>query len=205
MQNNPTPDEVRASIVPKSDQLNADDLVTGPITVTITKVGRGDHDQPLVVELEGQRPYKPCKTMRRVLIATFSDEPAQWVGQRMTLFCDPTVMWGGVKVGGIRISHLTGIDNPRTFLVATGRGKRTEVTIRPIVGPTDDEKKFIEAAAGDLATAATIDILKGHGALLASKSKPVQDQLRPVYAKRLNELKENEETQDAYSNDQSGI
>ena len=129
---NPTPDEVRASIVPKSDQLNADDLLLGPITVTITKVRRGDKEQPIVVEVEGHQPYKPCKTMRRILIAAFSDDPKHWVGQQMTLYCDPDVMWAGVKVGGIRISHLSGLDEPRTFMLTKSRGKRSEVTIHPI-------------------------------------------------------------------------
>ncbi len=83
MTENPTPDEVRASIVPKSDQLNADDLLLGSITVTITKVRKGDREQPIVVEIEGHQPYKPCKTMRRILIASFSDDPKRWVGQEI--------------------------------------------------------------------------------------------------------------------------
>jgi len=133
MSSHPTPEEVRASIVPKSDQLNADDLVTGPITVTITGVRRGDKDQPVIVDIEGHRPYKPCKSMRRVLISTYSDDPKGWVGQRMTLYCDPDVKWAGVKVGGIRISHLSGLDKPKTLLLTHARGKRAEVTIKPIV------------------------------------------------------------------------
>ena len=134
--NDPTPEEVRDSIVPKSDQLNADDLLTGPITVTIQKVRRGDKDQPVVVEITGHRPYKPCKTMRRVLVATFSADPKAWIGQQMTLYCDPNVIFGGVKVGGIRISHLTGLTHPRTFMLTQGRGKRSEVTIYPLSTPT---------------------------------------------------------------------
>ena len=189
MTDRPTEAEVRESIVPKSDQLNADDLITGPITVTITKVSRGDREQPITVELDGQRPYKPCKIMRRVLIATFSDDPAKWIGQRMTLYCDPDVMWGGVRVGGIRINELSGLDTPRTFLLTTGRGKKKEVTIDPIATLTDETRKFIESVRADLETAATMDILKGHGELLAGKSKPVQDALRPVYMKRFAELK----------------
>ena len=188
--NSPTDEEVRASIVPKSDQLNADDLVTGPITVTITKVSRGDREQPISVEIEGHRPYKPCKTMRRVMIATFTDDPAKWIGQRMTLFCDPDVTWGGVKVGGIRISHLTGLETPRTFLITTGRGKRKEVTINPLASLTEEEAKYIEVVTGELASVSTIEALQGHGEILKTKSKPVQDALRPVYAKRLKELKE---------------
>ncbi len=127
----PTPEEVRASIIPKSDQLNADDLIT-PITVTVTKVRSGDKEQPLIVEIEGYRPYKPCKTMRRILIATWTDDSALWVGQQMTLYRDPDVLWGGVKVGGIRISHLSGLAKPKTYIVTQSRRKREEVLISPI-------------------------------------------------------------------------
>jgi hypothetical protein len=195
MTDNPTAEQVRASIVPKSDQLNADDLMTGPITVTITKVRSGNSEQPITVEIEGHQPYKPCKIMRRVLIATFSDEASAWVGQRMTLYCDPEVMWGGVKVGGIRISHLSGLDTPRTFLLTMKRGVRREVTIEPIAEQppaelTADDEKFIATARVELAEAASIELLKRYGDILKNKSKAVQDALRPIYAERLKELKE---------------
>jgi len=140
MSDNPTADEVRASIVPKSDQLNADDLLTGPLTVTITAVKRGNREQPIIVEIEGQRPYKPCKSMRRVLIAAFSDDPQQWVGKQATLFCDPSVTWAGVKVGGIRISHLSGLQKSKTFLLTHARGKRAEYTIQPLI----DKPKYTD-------------------------------------------------------------
>ncbi len=132
MSDNPTREEVLASIVAKSDQLNAEDLITGPVTATITGVKRGSKEQPIIVEIDGHQPYKPCKTMRRVLIATFSDDPKLWIGQRMTLFCDPTVLYAGVRVGGIRISHLSGIEKPQTFLLTKSRGKKAEVVILPI-------------------------------------------------------------------------
>jgi hypothetical protein len=134
--NNPTPDDVRKSIIPKSDQLNADDLIAGPITVTIEGVTRGDKDQPINVHIAGHQPYKPCKSMRRVLVSVLSDDAKTWIGHQMTLFCDPEVKWAGVKVGGIRISHLSGLDQPKTFLLTQTRGKRAEFTIQPI--KTDD-------------------------------------------------------------------
>ncbi|MFA6358668.1 MAG: hypothetical protein WCY09_08455 [Candidatus Omnitrophota bacterium] len=192
MSDHPTPDEVRASIVPKSDQLNADDLVTGPITVTITGVRKGDKDQPIIVEIEGHQPYKPCKTCRRVLIATYGDDPKAWVGQRMTLYCDPEVMWGGVKIGGIRISHLSGLDTPRTFMLTHSRGKRSEVTIRPlaaIVELTDEDRTFIAEAQAEIAGAESMETLKAYAEILKRKSKGVQDALRPVYKQRMEELK----------------
>jgi hypothetical protein len=191
MNDNPTEEEVRASIVPKSDQLNADDLLTGPITVTITKVRRGDKEQPIVVELDGHRPYKPCKSMRRVLIAVFSEDASKWVGQRMTLYCDPEVMWAGVKVGGIRISHLSGLNAPKTFLLTRARGKRAEVTIQPVVSLSSEDQAFITTAKEELAGAQSMEELRVYGQLLKQKPPAVQDALRPLYAQRVAELKGN--------------
>ncbi len=189
----PTREEVLASIVPKSDQLNADSLVTGPITVTITKVSRGDKDQPIVVEIKDQQPYKPCKSMRRVLIATFGEDPAAWVGQQMTLFCDPTVMWAGVAIGGIRISHLSGIEKPKTFLLTKTRGKKAEFTIHPIkikkppeLSPEDQE--FIAISTKTLKEAESLDDLQTCGQVLHGKSQAVRDALHPLYTQRTKEL-----------------
>ena len=79
----PTKEEVVKSIEPDSSQINADDLVGGPITVAIADVRRGNKEQPIQIALVGHdRVYRPCKTMRRVLIAAFSDDPKRWVGQR---------------------------------------------------------------------------------------------------------------------------
>jgi len=185
---NPTPEEVRASIVPKSDQLNADDLLTGPITVTITKVRRGDKDQPIIVEIEGHRPYKPCKTCRRILIAAFSDDPKKWVGQQVTLFCDPEVLWAGVKVGGIRISHLSGLKNPRTFMLTKSRGNRAEVTIHPLRPPDVGEQ--IDEALAKISAAETEESLKAVGFVLKQRPKTVQDAVRASYTKRLKTLRD---------------
>jgi hypothetical protein len=188
MSENPTREEVLASIVPKSDQLNADDLITGPITVTITGVRRGDREQPIIVDIEGHRPYKPCKSMRRVLIAAYSDEPKQWTGKRMTLFCDPNVTWAGVKVGGIRISHLSGLTEPKTFLLTLTRGKKLEVTIYPLTTLSESDHSYIADMTDQIAAAETLDGLKAVGLNLAKASKTVQDELRPVYVARQKEL-----------------
>lgn len=186
---NPTPEEVRASIVPKSDQLNADDLIAGPVTVTIEKVRRGDKEQPIFVDLAGYpgRPYKPCKTCRRILIASFTDDPKAWIGQRMTLFCDPNVTWAGVKVGGIRISHLSGLNEPRVFILTQTRGKKTEVTIMPIKAASGDQA-YIDEVLSEIAKAETPEALKAIGFILKEKSKPIQDAVRAAYEAKKKEL-----------------
>ena len=201
MSDNPTQEEVLASIVPDSTQINAEDLVSGPKTYTIEKVSRGTREQPINIHLVGcDRMYRPCKTMRRVLIAVFSDDPAKWIGHQMTLYCDPGVIYAGVKVGGVRISHLSGLENPRTFMLAQSRGKRTEVTIRPIKTkpaekpvekppePTVEEQAFIETAKAEIGSVSTLPKLRDLGLMLKEQSKVIQDAVRPVYVAKKAEL-----------------
>ena len=65
-----------ATIEPRSDQLNADDLMTGPRTFTITDVTAGNPEQPVNVHLAEypERPWKPSKSMRRVLVAAWGPD-----------------------------------------------------------------------------------------------------------------------------------
>ena len=131
-------DNLADTIVPRSDQLNSDDLLTGPITVTIEKVSRGDgKDQPVKIGIDGGRmPYLPCKSMRRVLIAAWGAKGSAWVGKRLTLYCDPAVAFGGSKVGGIRISHLSDITEPLNINLTVTRGKRNMFTVQPLQAST---------------------------------------------------------------------
>lgn len=125
-------DSFADTIKPKSDQLNADDLLVGPITVKILDVKRGPADQPVHIFIDGQQPYKPCKSMRRVLIAAWGDKGADWIGKSMTLYCDPSVKFGGVALGGIRISHLSDIETTMNIMLTATRGKKSQFTVKPL-------------------------------------------------------------------------
>lgn len=125
-------ENLRDTIAPKSDQLNADDLVATTKIIKVTAVKRGSSaEQPVSIEYEGMtgNPFKPCKSMRRVLIAAWGENGRDWVGRSMNLFCDPEIKFGGVKIGGIRISHLSDIEKDLKVLIATSRGKRSEYGI----------------------------------------------------------------------------
>ena len=119
------------TILPKSDQLNADQLLGGPLNITVTGVKRGTEDQPVVISYEGDngRPYKPCKSMRKVLIFAWGDDGREWVGKSMTLYNNPDVKFGGVKVGGIRISHLSHIERDIALSLTATKGKKEVFTI----------------------------------------------------------------------------
>jgi hypothetical protein len=50
----------------------------------------------------------------------------------MTLYVDQEVKYGGVKVGGIRISHLSDIDRTLDIALTATRGKRMPYQIQPL-------------------------------------------------------------------------
>ena len=118
-------EDLSDTIVPRSDQLNADDLLAGPRAYTVAGVSRGEADQPITIALEGEgRAYKPCKSMRRVLLALWGADGRAWVGRRLELYTDPDVQWGGKKVGGLRIRSLSHLDRPATIALTVKRGQR---------------------------------------------------------------------------------
>lgn len=127
---------IAETTAPRSDQQNFDDYIDGPKTVTIAEVRKGTAEQPVevhLVEFPG-RPYKPAKSMRRVLVAAWGADSSVYPGRRMTLFGDPTVRFGGEAVGGIRISHLSDLKDgkPLTLSLTTTRGKRAPYKVEPL-------------------------------------------------------------------------
>lgn len=128
--------DMGATIAPKSDQLNADDLIAGPRTVTVRKVtAQPDVQlQPVSVFFDGDnnKPYKPCLSMRRVMVRVWGRDSREYVGKSMTLYCDVDVVFGGMKVGGIRISHMSGIDSPVKMALTEKRGSKAIYEVKPM-------------------------------------------------------------------------
>ena len=130
--------DLRPTITPKSDQLNADDLIGRSITIKVQKVSlRGEADQPIAIHYEGDggKPYLPCKSMRRVMVHVWGPDGAKFAGRRMTLYRDDKVTFGKEAVGGIRISHMSGIDREVTMALTATRANRKPYTVKPL--PTD--------------------------------------------------------------------
>ena len=130
-------EELQQCAAAKSDQIDADNLIGGiTMDVTIKAVQRGpSNEQPLQLVLEEtDKFYRPSKTYRRALIGCFGDEPANWIGKRLRLVRNPETMFGGVKVGGIEVSHAS-IEAPVVFMLAAKRGKKTQVSIDVIPAP----------------------------------------------------------------------
>lgn len=130
--------DIRKTVEPKSDQLNFDDLIDSEKDITVTDVRlMKSEDQPVAVHYEGDdgRPFKPCKSMRRVLIALWGGNAAEWRGRSMRLYGDPSVKFGGSAVGGIRISHMTDIDGEKSLMLTVTRARRAEYKVKPMDPP----------------------------------------------------------------------
>jgi len=154
--------DITRTVEPRSDQLNFDDVQTHPLTITVTKVKAGPPDQPVELhnaEFEG-RPYKPGKSMRRVLIAAWGTDAAKYVGRRIELYGDPTIRFGKDAVGGIRIKALSHISEPLTVPLTVTRGKRAPFTVQPLQeAPAPSEASVVDALA-DINGAESIPALK---------------------------------------------
>ncbi len=134
--------DMAQAIIPKSDQLNADDLIVGPRTVRIRDVTiRGGQEQPVSIFFDGDggKPYKPCKSMSRLLVAAWGADAKKYIGRSLTLFREPSVKWAGLEVGGIRISHMTDIDTPLTLALTATKGSRKPYTVRPMQAASDKD------------------------------------------------------------------
>ena len=137
-------------IAPRSDQLNADDLIAGPLSITISKVraSEGTPDQPVEVHIEGSnKPYKPCKSMRRVMVSLWGADASQYVGRSMTLYRDPEVQFGGMKVGGIRIGEMSHIDKDAQLVLTASKTKRAPFVVKKMKAQVSREPVREEPAA----------------------------------------------------------
>lgn len=155
--------DISDTLVAKSDQINAEDLVSGPITAKIVGVSRNNDEQPVTIELDGglKQPngkwkvWRPCKTMRRLMVLAWPDcvkpavapntkqtiDPTVWVGRSVTLIRDPSVRWGKDIVGGTRIAALSHITTKIEVALAESKGKKKLVTVEKLdVAATGTEK-----------------------------------------------------------------
>lgn len=185
--------DITDAAAPKSDQINADDLMSGPRVVTITDVRQGSSEQPVQIvtqEFGTGRPYRPGKSMIRVLINAWGAEASQYVGRRMTIYRDPEIAFGGEKVGGIRISHMSHIDMKLTLALTVTRGRRKPYVVEPLPeGPPTITNEQATELAEQIETAANRDELTAIAAQLktfnlAAHRKPLGD----LWKARLSEV-----------------
>ncbi len=127
--------DLSQTTIAKSDILNADDLVGKEMNVKITKVSIAAGEQPIAINFEGDngKPFMPCKTVRRILVHCWGSDGSKYVGRSMTLFRDPKVKFGGLEVGGIRVSHLSHITEPVTLALTASKANKKPFTVKPLI------------------------------------------------------------------------
>ena len=186
--------DISKTVAPKSDQLNADDLIAGPRTITVTSVKLVAEDQPVAIHFSGDegKAYKPCKSMRRVLVRAWGADASKYVGRIMTLYLDESVRFGGAAVGGIRISHMSDISGPLTMALTATRAVKKAFTVKPISAapaanpaqyePDDCTREWI----ADIAAAESIADLKTvfGTAYKAGRSEAEKDAFKAAYEAR---------------------
>lgn len=147
--------DLSPTIIAKSDQLNADDLLSGPRTFTVAEVREGNAEQPVSIvlaEFPSSRPFKPSKTVTRILVHAWGADSDKWPPRaRMTLYRDPNVKWAGQAVGGIRVSALSHIDGQLKVALQESKGKKVLHTIDPLsddapTSPAVDEETVARLA-----------------------------------------------------------
>ena len=148
--------DITDTLAPKSDQINADDVAGRSVVVTVAGVEKIAGEQPLAVHLHEfpGRPWKPGKTVRRILAAAWGTDAAQWTGRRAEIYTDAEVTFGKAKVGGIRISRMSHLDKPLSLALTATRGKKQTHRIEPLPDNTPSHEvqpdwQALIAEAGD--------------------------------------------------------
>lgn len=186
------------ALAPRSDQLNADELIAGPRTLKLTggKITSDGRQQRMTLSYEGDngKPFKPCKTMGRAMVMLWklTDEgfTEQVKGKSVRVYRDPEVTFGAEgQVGGIRISHVSHIEKATSVKLTVSQGKKAIFTFHPM--PTDASANRSDQAATEttiddardaIANAATLDDLKR--VWLMKIMAPFRDELKAEMEER---------------------
>lgn len=182
--------DVSDTIIARSNQLNADDLIGGAITVIVTGVKRCADEQPVAVQISGgHQPWKPCKTMRRVLVSAWGKDGSRWIGKSLRLVRDASVVFGGKAVGGIRIEAMSDIPKRVEMYLAESRGKKKLVTIEVLVKESIDKVQRYKNRITELTTAEELKVAHSKfDAIRAELTTDQQEQIEAAFADRLKAL-----------------
>lgn len=197
--------DITKTIQADSTQVNADELTTTPIVVTITGVNKGTADQPVNIELAEfpGKAYRPCKSMRRVLVRAWGPDASKYIGRRLAIFNDPTVKWAGQAVGGVRIKAMSHIEARITMALTETRGQRKPYIVDPLpdepttaapkqptpdaiikafadMGVTVQQLELRVGADSDKWTAEDIDKLAGIGRAIKAGETTSFEEFEPV-------------------------
>lgn len=141
---------LQQALAPKSDQLNADDLIAANKIIVISGVNINlGSEQKIIINYQGDngKPWKPSKGMGRVLTEILGGDPDKWVGETVELFRNKEIRFGKEKCGGIQIAGMSAVRNVTTLLITTAKGKKSSITIQPIAAAGNQLQQRIQAHA----------------------------------------------------------
>jgi hypothetical protein len=134
---------MRVDVKKNTDQLNYEDFLGGAtriVTIAGVEVGRKEAQYDIAIEGD-DRYWRPPATVLKLLVLAYGDEGAKWVGKSAVLYGDPDVKMKGVKVGGIRVSHLSHIEKPLTASLTVTRGQSAPFTVDPL---TESQRRVLD-------------------------------------------------------------
>lgn len=183
--------DISDTLAPKSDQLDAIDLATGPRIFTVKSVSKGDAEQPVQVHLvEFPRgPWRPSKNMRRVLAACWGVDASAWAGRRVELYRDPDVTFGKETPGGTRIAKLSHIDGRQTIPLLVSRGKSGTYFVDPLPTTAAPATAMAESPLGTGQTAAETVGAANPGGLIIDSEEAAARVIRAMNELQLRALK----------------
>lgn len=176
--------DISGTLTPDSTQINADDLISGDVTITITHASQGTPEQPVNIHSAEypDRAYRPSKTMRRLIVAGWGPDASQYAGRRLKLHRNPDIRFGREVVGGIEVVAMSNLDKPLSVPLMVSRGKRKTYKVDPL---PDAPAPASEPARDWQAEIAAAD-LDGLRALWPQ----VPDEYKPAITAKVEALKE---------------
>ena len=187
--------DMTQTVVPKSDQLNANDMIAGPMQIKVSAVKIIGGEQPVHISYEGDngKPWKPCKSMCRVMILAWGKDGEAYVGRSMVIYRDPSVKWAGKEQGGIRISHMSDIKDKLRMMLTVSRGKRIPFVVEPlqVQQGTPLTQEALNKWAQDIFAAETMEQLSDIGALIKTFNyeESGANAIRDIYQKMVNKIR----------------
>ena len=145
---------------------------------------------------------------RTVMVQVWGPDGSRYQGRSMTLYLDPEVKFGGMKVGGIRISHMSHIDRMHSLMLTTARSKKGEYRVKPLAANQDEEAINQANEAADKGTEAFTtfwnsdfgkqhrEVIKPHIENLKARAQKADEANTPL-SQRLSQAAEEPQQQDA--------
>jgi len=186
--------DLTPTITVDSSQINAEDVLE-PRVFRIVGCQRGPtKQQPVEFRLEGEdKVYRPCKTMRRLLVRAWGKEGSDYAGKLVRLFRDPRVRNpSGQVVGGTRINGLSHTDQTSITVPAGQSGSQTyrieilrDDSQQP--KPTDPRATLDRILAGEkhLGPEVVAEVRAAYGAPLDDDPATWNEEMQTSYLKRL--------------------